>query len=252
MSCGISKPEVSTPEVTEVVKPQPVPAPPVEPTLMELEYGNQSSRMKLKLDIHSQDVHIRMSGRPGASPLAKKELPWKKPTALDSAWEESQSAESKPAQEAYRRQTAPDRGSGIDTNTKVPVHSAESKIHLPAQENKPAASLSNSNSPPLQLDSLKAIQANRAVTSIRHAQDLFYQKKYAEAVSLMQTAVKETPTAEGWALLGSSKLMAGDTLGAREAWLSAQKINPDLPSLQQNISKLSPSLQPQMQTPSPR
>lgn len=197
-------------------------------TLMEMEYGNQSSKMKLNLDVQSQDVYIRMSGRPLGSEAPQKILPWKKPTSLDSAWNAEQNA----GPHANSQQSSPTVNINLAPNGQ-PANSA-----TPAQPIANNTQPNNSKNPTSILDSTKIGNTDKVVSQIRKAQEYFYKKHYAEARDMVEKSLLEQPTAEGWALLGSTRWMLGDSTGAGMAWTEAQKLNPDLPSLNTMLEKL--------------
>jgi tetratricopeptide (TPR) repeat protein len=69
---------------------------------------------------------------------------------------------------------------------------------------------------------------NNAVKYIRMSQEFLYIDDYNTALDYANESIKIIPTAEGYALKGSILYMMGDEQAAKESWLLALKIDPEI------------------------
>lgn len=72
---------------------------------------------------------------------------------------------------------------------------------------------------------------------INLAQKLFYQKRYNEALKILQASLQKKKTSTAYALGGSIYYVNGDIEEAVKAWENALKINPNLEDVRQLIMK---------------
>ena len=75
--------------------------------------------------------------------------------------------------------------------------------------------------------------------NIKSAQELFYQKRYPEALAMVKQALEANATAEGNALAGSIHYMMGHNSLARRYWQVALQMNPDLPEVANMLDRIS-------------
>ncbi len=69
---------------------------------------------------------------------------------------------------------------------------------------------------------------NNAVKYIRMSQEFLYIDDYNTALDYANESIKIIPTAEGYALKGSILYMMGDEQAAKESWMLALKIDPEI------------------------
>lgn len=72
------------------------------------------------------------------------------------------------------------------------------------------------------------IAVNDAMKFIRKAQEFLYIDDYNNAIEYVNESLRIIPTAEGYALQGSILYMMGDEKEAKESWLKALKIDPEI------------------------
>lgn len=80
----------------------------------------------------------------------------------------------------------------------------------------------------LNLSSEAQIAVNDAMKYIRKAQEFLYIDDYNSALEYVKESLKIIPTAEAYALKGSILYMMGDETAAKESWLLALKIDPEI------------------------
>ena len=75
------------------------------------------------------------------------------------------------------------------------------------------------------------------IRDINLAQKLFYERRYAEALNVLQSSLQRKKTATAYALGGSIYFVNGEIASAVQAWESALKINPNLEDVRQLIMR---------------
>lgn len=75
------------------------------------------------------------------------------------------------------------------------------------------------------------------ISDINLAQKLFYEKRYNEALKVLQASLQKKPSATAYALGGSIYYVNGDIDEAVKAWARALKINPDLQEVKELIMR---------------
>ncbi len=75
------------------------------------------------------------------------------------------------------------------------------------------------------------------VRDIHLAQELFYQRKYEEALRILNRSLKKKPTAAAYALGGSIYFVHGDIKQAVAAWENALKIDPGLTEVKKLVAR---------------
>ncbi len=89
---------------------------------------------------------------------------------------------------------------------------------------------------PLPADSLNDL-TDEIVRDINLAQSLFYQRKYEEALRVLNMSLQKRPTAAAYALGGSIYFINGDVPQAVKAWQEALKLNPHLDEVKRLVAR---------------
>jgi hypothetical protein len=256
--CAAEKPEPARPVESELPMAR-GPEPEKGQGNLSFHYANQSTDANLAIDLNSTDVYLEMTGKAaqeqaermqGPFPERKPESPARKPAAPareSKAQEESPEApESGPAGE--EAPAAPQAGKGKNPELPQPgkgLHKAPPRKPEPEAE---------AEEEPAGYEDVTA----KVLTGIRRAQELFYQKRYPEAMQAVRSSQDARPTAEGYALQGSIHFMQGQTGMARRQWMEALRLNPDMPSVVNMLERTrtpggrgSPSPRPVYRPPAP-
>jgi hypothetical protein len=258
--CAADKPEPSRPVESELPMAR-GPEPEKGQGNLSFHYANQSTDANLAIDLNSTDVYLEMTGKAAqeqaermqaAPPDRKSETPARKPAAPareSKAPEESPEApESGSAGE--EAPAAPQAGKGKNPELPQPgkgLHKA------PPRKPEPEPEAEAEEEPPVYED-----VTAKVLSGIRRAQELFYQKRYPEAMQAVRSSQDARPTAEGYALQGSIHFMQGQTGMARRQWMEALRLNPDMPSVVNMLERTrtpggrgSPSPRPVYRPPAP-
>jgi tetratricopeptide (TPR) repeat protein len=75
------------------------------------------------------------------------------------------------------------------------------------------------------------------IRDINLAQKLFYERRYAEALNVLQASLQKKKTATAYALGGSIYFVNGEIESAVQAWENALQINPNLEDVRQLIAR---------------
>ncbi len=89
---------------------------------------------------------------------------------------------------------------------------------------------------PLKDESLQDL-TDEIVRDINLAQQLFYQRRYEEALRILNQSLQKKPTAAAYALGGSIYFVNGDVEQAVRAWENALKINPGLDDVKRLVAR---------------
>lgn len=101
------------------------------------------------------------------------------------------------------------------------------------KKHEPADNLSPSN-PNSSSDELLT---DEIIRDIHLAQRLFYERRYDEALSVLQSSLQRKKTATAYALGGSIYFVNGEIESAVQAWENALRINPNLDDVRQLIMR---------------
>ena len=163
-------------------------------------YSNQSTDARMDIDLGSTDVYLEMSGKPAnADEVAEEHSPKDK---------RSPNPES-PKQSGKGQQPEEEKSGKPDQNAK------------PNPQDLPRDDDQGSNED----------VTGKVLAGIRKAQELFYQKRYPEALQMVRQSLDAQPTAEGHALAGSICYMMSKNGLARRHWEEALRLNPDMPAV---------------------
>lgn len=192
-------------------------------------YSNKTTDASLAIDLGSTDVYLEMSGKAAQEQAeAMREAqaapaPRKKPAkpAAPAQDDPGDSGEEKP--EAGQDKPQPLAGLQPDLNKAK----AQAKT---APEKKPEP-------PPEEEGQPYEDVTAKVLSGIRRAQELFYQKRYPEAMMAVRSSLDARSTAEGHALAGSIHFMQGQTGMARRQWMEALRLNPDMPAVVNMLEK---------------
>lgn len=83
---------------------------------------------------------------------------------------------------------------------------------------------------------------NEILRDITLAQKLFYEKRYEDALEVLQASLQKQETATAYALGGSIYYVNGDIANAVRAWENALKINPDLDNVRELVMRYKKSM----------
>ncbi len=89
---------------------------------------------------------------------------------------------------------------------------------------------------PLKDESLQDL-TDEIVRDINLAQQLFYQRRYEEALRILNQSLRKKPTAAAYALGGSIYFVNGDIEQAVRAWENALKIDPGLDDVKRLVAR---------------
>lgn len=101
------------------------------------------------------------------------------------------------------------------------------------------ANLERTEADSLSLD--KQDLTDEIIADIQRAQQLFYQRRYEDALEVLQRSLARKKTATAYALGGSIYYVNGDLEQAVRAWENALKINPDLDQVRDLVQRLKQS-----------
>lgn len=203
-------------------------------------YTNKSTDANLTIDLGTTDLYLEMSGAPPKLPEAGPATGEKPAPPPRKAYQPPQEEQESQEQESERNSMR--RGSKAPASKKD--KEPESKPELSLPEDGP--------------ENYEDV-TQRVLTGIRKSQELFYQKRYPEALQAVKSSLDARPTAEGHALAGSIHYMMNQGGMARRQWSEALRLNPDMPSVVNMLEKTrtpggrgSPSPRPILSRPSPR
>jgi hypothetical protein len=172
-------------------------------------YSNKSTDARMDIDLGSTDVYLEMSGRPAKS--------------IDETGHDRGSSE-KPAAQANRSNPmAPSQASNEEPELAGPAKESGAKRF----NKKPMAEDTEPVTENVNNEDVTA----KVLAGIRRAQELFYQKRYTEALQMVRQSLDASPTAEGHALAGSICYMMSKNGLARRHWEEALRLNPDMPAV---------------------
>jgi tetratricopeptide (TPR) repeat protein len=226
---------------------KPDPARPIDPPLpatqagaesekgqgnLSFHYANKSTDANLAIDLSSTDVYLEMTGKAAQEQIDQLRAQEGKTDARKAG-----SAARKPAAPAEEPKAEPKDEDGNDEaapeakgeKAPPPGNQAAKGLHK-GQPKKPEP-------PPEEDPADYEDVTSKVLAGIRRAQELFYQKRYPEALQAARSSLDARPTAEGYALLGSIYFMQGNTGMARRQWLEALRLNPDMPAVVNMLDK---------------
>ncbi len=177
-----------------------------ESTKMQITYSNRSSQMNITFDLNNQDVFLQMTG----SPYRKDNIDTYSPTPSQNKPSNNPTHSQSPSPQAPN--SPPPSGEGWN---------------LPLQDST-SGELKTSNSTHLHM----------VLAELRKAQELFYQKKYKEAMDMTLQSLNKEETAEGHALMGTILYVLGNKNGAEKSWKQSLKLNPDMPNVTNMLNKI--------------
>ncbi|HKP96089.1 MAG TPA: hypothetical protein VJ385_10060, partial [Fibrobacteria bacterium] len=195
-------------------------------------YSNKSTDANLAIDLGTTDLYLEMTGKPAEAmveeakaiereqdprppaPRKKASRPETRPAPQDEPEEAPPSRDPEPQRDAARPQPHPQPGA------QDPRGPAKPEAPLPEDD-------------PGGYEDVTA----KVLTGIRKAQELFYQKRYPEAMQAVRSSLDARSTAEGHALAGSIHYMQGQGGMARREWMEALRLNPDLPAVVNMLEK---------------
>jgi hypothetical protein len=192
-------------------------------------YSNKSTEANLAIDLGNTDLYMEMSGEPpklanGEPAVVEEKRPPPKSKAPRPQPQEQEQAQEEPAQE---EQEPPRTAKHSKPQAKPEAKSEAKKEQEPRQELQlPEEEQGNSED-----------VTSKVLAGIRKAQELFYQKRYPEAMQAVKSSLDARPTAEGYALAGSIHYMMGQGGMARRQWMEALRLNPDMPSVVNMLEK---------------
>lgn len=202
--CATSVPagSAAAPEGERPAAPVPVapPAPPPAPVL-NLEYGNLSTKATFQVDLSGTDVHVELVGRRAPADTGR-------PAAAGATGSASR---------------------GVTENVTRTEEAVTGRARLLADS---ALRGAGQNA-----DSTTA----RVVAAIRKAQEYFYQGRYSEASDAARRAISIRPTAEAHALAGSISWVRKEREDARLHWLRARELDPAFPGIASVLDSLLPA-----------
>ncbi len=219
-------------------------------------YTNKSTEARMDIDLGSTDVYLEMSGHPAKTeedaPLEKgsekgsEKQGASHPMSSDTPMQSNMSQQQPQGQQAYsqtqaqQNQPQPEQSRAERSALKSKLEDSQDKYSQDEQGNN-------------QDITAKVLQG------IRKAQELFYQKRYPEALQMVRQSLDAQPTAEGHALAGSICYMMGKSGLARRHWEDALRLNPDMPAVVNMLERTrtpggrgSPSPRPISSRPQPR
>ena len=190
-------------------------------------YSNKSTDADLSIDLGTTDVYLEMSGK-----AAQEMTDAVKPSERGDAGDKRAPAQRKPAK-AEPKEEAEEPGD---------QESAKSAMMTPQQSQRKTATPKPDPmkpEPPSEEEERVNYEdvTSKVLTGIRSAQELFYQKRYPEAMQAVRSSLDARPTAEGHALAGSIHYMQGQGGMARRQWMEALRLNPDMPAVVNMLEK---------------
>jgi hypothetical protein len=190
-------------------------------------YSNKSTDANVSIDLGSTDLYLEMTGRPAQAEA--------KPAAAER--EEAHAAARRREPAAEDRSDPKGDKEDADGDDSPPQQRAQAggNTAKTAKAARPQAK----TQPDLTEDDPGSYEdvTSRVLTGIRKAQELFYQKRYPEALQAVRSSLDARPTAEGHALAGSIQYMQGQNGMARREWMEALRLNPDMPAVLNMLEK---------------
>lgn len=190
-------------------------------------YSNKSTDANLSIDLGTTDVYLEMSGK-----AAQEMTDAVKPSEHGDAGDKRAPAQRKPAK-AEPKEEAEEPGDQESSKSAM--------MTSPQTQRKPATPKPDpmKPEPPSEEEDRENYEdvTSKVLTGIRSAQELFYQKRYPEAMQAVRSSLDARPTAEGHALAGSIHYMQGQGGMARRQWMEALRLNPDMPAVVNMLEK---------------
>ncbi|MEO6097172.1 MAG: hypothetical protein ABIW76_16440 [Fibrobacteria bacterium] len=224
MGCGSSVPAPREPDPAPVQVQQP--GENGEGTI-SFHYSNKSTDANLAIDLGNTDLYMEMSGEPpklanGEPAVAEEKRPPPKPKAAKPQAQEQDQEEPEQGEPEAPRAAMRKKAEAKPEARSEAKKEADSKkeLQLPEEEQADFTDVTS-----------------RVLAGIRKSQELFYQKRYPEAMQAVKSSLDARPTAEGYALAGSIHYMMGQGGMARRQWMEALRLNPDMPSVVNMLEK---------------
>ncbi|MBW8886408.1 MAG: tetratricopeptide repeat protein [Fibrobacteres bacterium] len=226
---------------------KPDPARPIDPALptaqagvepdkgqgnLSFHYSNKSTDANLAIDLSSTDVYLEMTGKSAqeqADQLRAEAKPDPRKVA-PSGHKPTTSGEDAKASEPKGDEENDDAGDAKGEKNQAPTGAQSAKGLHKGPPKKPEP-------PPEEDPGDYEDVTTKVLAGIRRAQELFYQKRYPEALQAARSSLDARPTAEGYGLLGSIYFMQGNTGMARRQWMEALRLNPDMPAVVNMLDK---------------
>jgi hypothetical protein len=212
---------------------------------LNFNYTNKSTFARLDIDLGSTDVYLEMSGRPakpGDDATVEHGPQDKRPAPQQMAMTPEYPSQQQPPPDQNRMQEPQDRNRTQQAKRAKPETAPEEKSDDGGDDGQ-----SNED------------VTGKVLAGIRKAQELFYQKRYPEALQMVRQSLDAQSTAEGHALAGSICYMMGKNGLARRHWEDALRLNPDMPAVVNMLERTrtpggrgSPSPRPLASRPAPR
>ncbi len=221
-------------------------------------FANKTTDAHMSIDLGSTEVYLEMSGRPAnAEDAAAMQPPPQKERVKSSSKNRNQEPTAQASEEDQEQEEQKPDTKPKHKETKPP---SKSEKHAPTQAKPDAENESDDQSQASEQDQFNNEDVtSKVLTGIRKAQELFYQKRYPEALAMVRQSLDAQPTAEGHALAGSISYMMGKNGLARRHWEDALRLNPDMPAVENMLQRTrtpggrgSPAPRPLISRPSPR
>lgn len=187
-------------------------------------YANKSTDANLSIDLGSTDVYLEMTGKAaaamGADMAPEDRGAGKAP--VERVPEEKRAAAPRPAQAEPGKDPREER-----------EEEAKPEARKPAKPRPENGKYDPERLPeePERAEADNGDVTAKVMSGIRRAQELFYRKRYPEALLAVRSSLEARPTAEGHALAGSIHYMKGEAGMARRQWMEALRLNPDMPAV---------------------
>ncbi len=223
-------------------------------------FANKTTDAHMSIDLGSTEVYLEMSGRPANAEdeTAMQPFPQKErgKSSSKNRNEEPTAQSSEDDQEQEQEEQKPDT-KPKHKDAKAP---SKSEKHASTQAKPDTDEESDDQNQASDQDqSNNEDVTSKVLTGIRKAQELFYQKRYPEALAMVRQSLDAQPTAEGHALAGSISYMMGKSGLARRHWEDALRLNPDMPAVENMLQRTrtpggrgSPAPRPLISRPSPK
>ncbi len=215
-------------------------------------FANKTTDAHMSIDLGSTEVYLEMSGRPAnAEDAAAMQPPPQKERGKPTSKNRNQEQAAQSGQEDQEQE---EQKPEPKQEQKPEKTSSKTEKHQP-----PAAKPDSEEESANQDQSSNEDVTSKVLTGIRKAQELFYQKRYPEAMAMVRQSLDAQPTAEGHALAGSISYMMGKNGLARRHWEDALRLNPDMPAVENMLQRTrtpggrgSPAPRPLISRPAPR
>ena len=210
--CSSSQPSEEENAMDDKKTIQLKPGPPEKsPTRMQITYANKSSKMTVNLDLNSQDVYLDMKGNQETpKTLTDEEI-------FDENWEDNETPKEKHSDKKKTDEKKEPQEVAQDWDKDSNPPSVDS-----AAVSKPAADE----------------KTQKVLSEVRKAQELFYKKKYDEAMEMIDQSLQKQETAEGHALKGTIYYVQNNPEAAKTSWKKSLKLNPDMPNIVRMLEKV--------------